>query len=98
MLPAHCSAALNQRQPVANGQARERSRIELPIAYRFWRTAGGTLARGPYLVVAMLVIGGAIGFLVGGLHGVMWGLASAVLGASLAPAILEPSHVSDGPA
>jgi hypothetical protein len=31
MFSAQCSAALNQRQTVASGQAREKSRIEFPI-------------------------------------------------------------------
>jgi hypothetical protein len=33
MLSAKCAAALNQRQTVASGQTREKSRIEFPIAY-----------------------------------------------------------------
>jgi hypothetical protein len=31
--PAQCSAAVNQRETVASGQTREKSRIEFPIAY-----------------------------------------------------------------
>jgi len=31
MLSAQCPAALNQRQTVASGQTREKSRIEFPI-------------------------------------------------------------------
>jgi hypothetical protein len=33
MLSAQCSAALNQRQTIAIGQTREKSRIEIPIAF-----------------------------------------------------------------
>src|SRR3972149_10606051 len=33
MLSAQCAAALNQRQPVASGQTREKSRIEFPIFF-----------------------------------------------------------------
>jgi hypothetical protein len=34
MLSAQCPAALNQRQTVAIGPTREKSRIEFPIVYR----------------------------------------------------------------
>ena len=57
-----------------------------------WRAAGDVLTQGPYLILAMLLIGGGLGVLLGGLSDALWGLAAAVLGASLAPAIFEPAR------
>lgn len=59
-------------------------------AEALWRAAGEVLTRGPYLILAMLLIGALLGLLLGGYAGVMWGLIAAVLGASLAPVIFEP--------
>lgn len=65
------------------------------IRVALWRAAGGILAQAPCLVLAMLLIGAAIGLLLGQVPGVIWGVAAAVLGGSLAPVIFELAGVSD---
>lgn len=74
---------------------RQRNVDRRSMGVALWRAAGDVLAQGPYLILAMLLIGGVIGVLLAGLSGAPWGFAAAVFGASLAPAIFEPAEVTD---
>lgn len=78
----------SRRWVVQSFRRRKAAKERMGVA--LWRAAESVLVEGPYLVIAMLLIGAVIGLLVGDVRGVPWGLAAAVIGASLAPVVFEP--------